>query len=240
MERRYLVAALAIVATFAVFSRGFRSLEQLATQRAEHRGAMAKASCGANAAARAMAKLRTHLRPAYPEEAQLLAEMNVPFAGLEQRSQEMARQNLAASQCAREQLKRDTERLRRESARMRENMAHSAASVRLAPMALRVELPSDLEQRIEIRNEALAGRVAAANVKMQIAAARLQDPSVWIASSAPTAVEVDVPDAYAPDVSSNVTTHVKCKVKAVVHSQVQVQQAVRDAMRQWQYGYTSK
>ena len=29
MERRYLVAALAITATFAVFSRGFRTLEHV-------------------------------------------------------------------------------------------------------------------------------------------------------------------------------------------------------------------
>ena len=80
MERRYLVAALAIIATFAGFSHGFRCLQHLSLLHAEHLDAMAKVKADAGSAARAMAKIRTHLRPGYPEEAQLLAEMNVPIA----------------------------------------------------------------------------------------------------------------------------------------------------------------
>jgi hypothetical protein len=232
MERRYLVAALAIVATFAVFSHGFRSLEQLAMRHGE-RGAMAKAKCGASSAARAMANLRTHLRPGYAEEAQLLAEMNLPIAGLEAKAAgEMAKQNEAASACARETAMREAEHARRDANRMRENMAHAAADIRVAPMSLQADLP-ELDQRIEEKNAALAARIAAANVKLQIAAARLQDPAVWITPPAPPAMVVDV-----PEVPADVATHVQCKVKAVIHQHVQ--QAVRDAMRQLQYGYISK
>src|ERR1035438_5650479 len=82
MERRYLVAALAIIATFAVFSRGFRTLEHVSLSYGQHVGATAKSKCDGDvsAASRFMGKVRTHLRPGYPEEAQLLAEMNLPIA----------------------------------------------------------------------------------------------------------------------------------------------------------------
>jgi len=65
MERRYLVAALAIIATFAVFSRGFRTLERVSLSYGQHVGAAAKAKCNADASAasRFMGKVRTHLRP---------------------------------------------------------------------------------------------------------------------------------------------------------------------------------
>jgi len=43
MERRYLVAALVIIATFTGFSRGFQSLQHISFLHAEHLGAMAKA-----------------------------------------------------------------------------------------------------------------------------------------------------------------------------------------------------
>jgi hypothetical protein len=41
MERRYLVAALVIIATFTGFSRGFQSLQHISFLHAEHLGAMA-------------------------------------------------------------------------------------------------------------------------------------------------------------------------------------------------------
>jgi len=39
MERRYLVAALVIIATFTGFSRGFQSLQHISFLHAEHLGA---------------------------------------------------------------------------------------------------------------------------------------------------------------------------------------------------------
>ncbi|HUI84318.1 MAG TPA: hypothetical protein VL240_08845, partial [Candidatus Binatia bacterium] len=61
MERRYLVTAVAIIATFAGLSRGFHSLQRLAAEHGQH--FMAGATCPASAAAQAVARLRTRLHP---------------------------------------------------------------------------------------------------------------------------------------------------------------------------------
>ena len=134
MERRYLVAALAIIATFAVFSHGFRTLEHVSLLYGHH--AAAKCNAEASATSRFMGKMRSHLRPGYPEEAQLLAEMNLPIAMAQAKvAEEVARQNMAAARCAREtalreaqRARREVERAQREATRMRQRMAHSNAS----------------------------------------------------------------------------------------------------------------
>jgi hypothetical protein len=134
MERRYLVAALAIIATFAVFSHAFRTLEHVSLLYGHHAGA--KCNADASAASRFIGKVRTHLRPGYPEEAQLLAEMNLPIAMAQAKvAEEVARQNMAAARCAREtalreaqRARREVERAQREATRMRQRMAHSNAS----------------------------------------------------------------------------------------------------------------
>src|ERR1039458_2601090 len=150
MERRYLVAALAIIATFAVLSHGFRTLEQVSLLYGHH--AAAKCNAEASAASRFMGKVRSHLRPGYPEEAQMLAEMNLPIAMAQAKvAEEVARQNMAGARCAREPAlrearpaRRDAERLQREAMRMRERMAHSNASA--MPIA---NADADVDQRDE-------------------------------------------------------------------------------------------
>jgi hypothetical protein len=154
MERRYLVAALAIIATFAVFSHGFRTLEHVSLLYGQHAGADLRAKCNADASAasRFMGKVRTHLRPGYPEEAQMLAEMNLPIAMAQAKvAEEVARQNMAAARCAREtalreaqRARREAERPQREAMRMRERMAHSNASA--MPIA---NADADVDQRDE-------------------------------------------------------------------------------------------
>ncbi len=154
MERTYLVAALAIIATFAVFSHGFRRLEQVSLLYGHHAGVGLTAKCnsGASAASRSMDKVRTHLRPGYPEEAQLLAEMNLPIAMAQAKvAEEVARQNMAAARCAREtalreaqRARREPERAQREATRMRERMAHANASA--VPIA---NAAADVDQRDE-------------------------------------------------------------------------------------------
>jgi len=114
MERRYLVAALAIIATFAVFSHGFRTLEHVSLLYGQH--AAAKCNAEASAASRFMGKMR--LRPGYAEEAQLLAEMNLPIAMAQAKvAEEVARQNIAAAQCARATALREAQRARRQAER---------------------------------------------------------------------------------------------------------------------------
>jgi len=208
MERRYLVAALAIIATFAVTSRGFRTLERMSLRHDNHFwtkarvGAMAKAECEASSTARAMTKLRTRLRPRYPEEAQLLAEMNVPIAAMQSRiAQQMARQDAAISQCARERAMQDAERARRDAMRLQERMTHAAGQANMAPISLQLNLPSDLDQRIQAQTAALAARFAANNVKLQVAADRLRESSVRIDG-------LDLPAIDMTDDGGHVSTHV--------------------------------
>ena len=75
MERRYLVAALAIVATFAVFSHGFRALQRMSVDHSENYRTMAAARCWANSAAHTVARVRSRFQHGYPgyppEQAQL-------------------------------------------------------------------------------------------------------------------------------------------------------------------------
>ncbi len=245
MERRYLVAALAIIATFAVSTRGFHSLEQLSMKHARYFGAIqraelmarteavAKAQCGANAAARAAAKVRTHLRPRYPEEAQLLAEMNVPIASAEMRvAEQMVRQNLIATQCARAAAQREAERAHRQAQRMRQNMAHAMVKGLPNTISLQVTLPSDFEQRIEEKAAVMAAHIAAQNVKVQMAANKFQEASVQFAEPVVTTEdEEDTSDQG----SSTVRTHSRCKNKTTWQ-----QQAARDTARKFQYSFTSK
>ncbi len=145
MERRYLVAALAIIATFAVFSHGFRTLEHVSLLYGHHAGA--KCNADASAASRFIGKVRTHLRPGYPEEAQLLAEMNLPITRAQAKvAEEVARQNIAAAQCARATALREAERAQREATRMRERMAYNSANASAMPIA---NAAADVDQRDE-------------------------------------------------------------------------------------------
>jgi hypothetical protein len=170
MDRRYLVAALAIIATFAVFSRGLRSLERVSLSygqhvslsNGQHSEANAHAKCNADAAAsRLIGKVRTHLRPAYPEEAQLLAEMNLPIVMAQAKvAQQLVRQNMAAAECARATALREAERAQREALRMRQRMARTNANSSPLPIAWTVSA-ADVDRQVRAKTAALAERIAA-------------------------------------------------------------------------------
>ncbi len=165
MERRYLVSALAMILAFAATSHGFRALQQMSWVHVRHSGAMAHSMHAPSCAARALAKIHTHLRPRYPEEAQLLAEMNVPLANMQATiEQRMAQQNSAIAQGYRERAMQDAEHAYRDAMRMQQGMTRAAGRANLGPMAMEVNLPADLDQRI---NAALASSMAANNVKLQ-------------------------------------------------------------------------
>ncbi len=124
------------------------------------------------------AELKTHLHPAYPEEAQLLAEMNVPVAVAQARMAEQAmEQSQAAAQCARETAMREAERARREAARMQEEMAREAR-ISMAPVVVDLSGLDGLDRRIQIKTANLARRMAIQNARVQIAAAKLQAVSM--------------------------------------------------------------
>jgi hypothetical protein len=233
MERRYLVAALAIIATFTGFSRGFQSLQHLSPLQVSHLRAFARVKCEASAAAaHAMARVRTHLHPGYPEEAQLLAEMNAPMPPLEEKIALPVAPAAPPVPCVGATVEREAQRAHRDSMRMRQHMARLASGSGVDPISLRLNLPSDFEQRIQAKADAMTARMEAQQERMQIAAARMQESYARMAESVP--VEVDVVDQ--PDM--RVDTHISCKI--ATHWQQQTQQAVRRAMQQMQYGFTSK
>jgi hypothetical protein len=226
MERRYLVAALAIIATFAVFSHGFHALQRMSFDHSENHRTMAAARCWANSAAHTVARVRSHFQHGYPgyppEQAQLVAEMDMP--GMESTiAEQMARQDNAVARCARERALQEAERARRETIRWQKDYARAYARPAAAPAAFAIALPADLDQRVQ-------AQIAATQVKMQIAQERLES------FQAPS-----VPEIPAIDVDTQITTpavpSVKCKVKVS-------KQAMRDAMRglqyQYQYGFTSR
>jgi N-methylhydantoinase A/oxoprolinase/acetone carboxylase beta subunit len=220
MERRYLVAALAIIATFAVFSRGFHALQEMSFDHSDKNfRTMAAAKCWASSAALNIAKVRAHFHHDYPpEQAQMVAEMNLP--GMESTiAEQMSRQDAAISRCAREKALQQAERARRDVMRVQEDYMRAYAprvpSTPPTPMAF--SMPSDLQQRLEAKTMA---RVAESQVQLQMAAEKLANIEI-------PAIEVET------HVAPVVVPNVQCKVKVS-------RQAMRDALRSYQYGFSSK
>jgi hypothetical protein len=208
MERRYLVVALAIIATFAITSRGFRALEHVSLLHAAHAQTMDHPQCPSSIATRALAKIHTHLRPRIPEEAQMLAELNVPLANMQSTiAEQMSRQNEAITQCARERTMRDAERAYRDAMRLQQQMQRSASYISIPPAALS-GLPPDAEARIQAKAAALAAKFAANNIKVQI------DPEPF----GPSATQMEnIPVVDVTDDGGHVSTqvhvhtHANCK-----------------------------
>jgi hypothetical protein len=208
MERRYLVAALAIVATFAVFSRGLRTLERVSLSYGRDVEANANAKCNADASAasRFIGKVRSHLRPGYPEEAQLLAEMNLPIVMAQAKvAEQVARQNIAAAQCARATALREAERAQRKATRMREKMARTSANASAMPIAWEVNAALGVNQRVQARTIALAERIAAQNMSLQMAAERMREASMQFSDSNVTEA---APEQHS---SSDAGSKVRCR-----------------------------
>ncbi len=180
MDRRYLAATLAIVGTFLVLSHGFRSLEQVVMAHAQRMNA------------HAMDKWRpgaTHLRSNFPEEAQLLAEMNVPMVKM--RADLAARKNAALR--AREDAMREAERTRHEAAKIREQITCRDNS---APMSFRYTPSPDFEKTVRMETAMVAKQLAKQNLKMQIAMSKLHASAVQVADVEPqvsvvTSVDTD-------------------------------------------------
>jgi hypothetical protein len=222
MERRYLVAALAIIATFTVTSRGFRTLEHLSVVRAAHAEVFVKSRCQSSSAAQALAKIGTRLRPRFPEEAQLLAEMNAPLVNVQSTiAEQMARQDAAIARCARERAMRDAERAYRDAMRAQQSWARSAGYFSVPPAPISVSapdvvisppaapsLPPDIAARMRDKAAAIAARVAASNMKLQMAADKLG-----------TLQNMEIPAVEVSDDGGNIVTHVhvhtntRCKAK---------------------------
>jgi hypothetical protein len=182
MERIYLVAALAVIATFAGFSRGFQSLQRISQQ---HGQVMSGPQCGAlpSIVSSVLARLKNDLPQTDPEEAQLLAELNLPLAAMQAKvAEQAAKQSQAAAEIARETAMREAERARRDALRMHEEMAREK-NMAVAPIVIDLHGLNGLDQRIQIKAAAMADRMVARSMKMQMAAAKMQAVSMQFDNS---------------------------------------------------------
>ena len=180
MERIYLVAALAITVTFAGISRGFQSLQRISQQ---HGQAMSGPQCSAppSIVSRVLARLKNDLHQTDPEEAQVLAELNLPLAAMQAKvAEQAAKQSQAAAEMARETAMRESERARHDAMKMREEMAREK-NMAVAPISIDLHGLDGLDQRIQIKTAALAQRLAARNMRMQMA--RMQAVSMQFDNS---------------------------------------------------------
>jgi hypothetical protein len=183
---------------------------------------MAKAKCESQAASRAVAKLRTHLRPGYAEEAQLLAEMNLPIANMSEKiAERMAKQQASVAKCDRARAKQEAERARRDAQRLTERITRAVVESGATPISLDTTMPSNLDRRIQAKMAAMTARLAANGVKLEIATDKLRQLPVEIEG-------LDMPMTYVTDDGGKVSTHVRTHV----HTNVQVRCNVSSDDRQ--------
>jgi hypothetical protein len=181
MERIYLVAALAMIVTFGGFSHGFQSLQQLSLKHSLRGQAASGPQCNSlpSIVSRWVARVKSELDPSSPEEAQMLAEMNVPIAEMQaQAAEQAAKQAQIAAEIARQTAIREAERAQRDAAKMHEQMARAGHSIMVAPMTIDLRGLDNLDQRIQIRTAAIAEHIAARNMRREIEAAKWQAMAV--------------------------------------------------------------
>ncbi len=104
----------------------------------------------------------------------MLAELNIPIAAVQARvAEQAARQSMAATRCAREMAMREAERAQREAMRSRAKMARGSSQ----PISFAPSLPDDFAQRMQFQTAALADRLAARTVSVQLAADKFEEVS---------------------------------------------------------------
>ena len=162
MERRYLAATLALAATFAIFSREFRSghLAKFPTSRAE---LQADVDCAKHyVAEQMMAKLQPYLDHT-PEQAQIVAELNLPeLARAEQKVVDA--QVLATEQSAHQKCE--------VTLRAQRDVMHAqTASERALEIEIRnVERAQKIQELAVVRAQELTERAAERAQKINVAA----------------------------------------------------------------------
>ena len=163
MERRYLAATLALAATFAIFSREFRAghLTKFPTSRAE---LQADVACAKHyVAAQVMAKLQPYLDRGTPEQAQMLAELNVP--GIVRVDQKIANAEALATQQLARQKCEATLRAQREAMRVQQaNQRAVEIQIRTADQLQR------LQELVNLRTQEMSARAAERATRINVAA----------------------------------------------------------------------
>jgi hypothetical protein len=164
MERRYLAATLALAATFAIFSREFRSghVAKFPTSRTQ---LQADIACVKHyVATQVMAKLEPYLDRATPEQAQMVAELNLPeLVRVEQKvvdAEVLATQEQAAHQKCELTLRTQ-----------REAMRAQQVSERAIQIQMRnVERAQRIQQLAVVRAQQVSERAAERAMQINVAA----------------------------------------------------------------------
>ena len=166
MERRYLIATLALVATFAIFSREFRSghLANLPCTRAELKADLACAK--QYLVDQVDAKVHPFVSRGIPEEQQMVAELNLPVlvAANEQAAEVQAQiaQQMAEKQCdAATRAQEQALRAQEIGLREQERSLHAAerAQERAAEISARVqERAQEMNERASMRAQEITAR----------------------------------------------------------------------------------
>jgi hypothetical protein len=234
MERRYLVATLALVATFAIFSREFRAgyMAKLPRTRAELRADLA---CAKHYVAdQLVAKVRPFVDRGSPEEQQMVAELNLPV--LVRANEKVAEtQALVAEQVA----ERDCEAARREQERA---MRAQEAGMRAQEHSLRAaeraqERAAEMSARAQERAQEMSARAQERAQEMTVRASeRAVEVSARAMERAQKAMEKSnkwkfvVPNPPTPpsaptpiDFEFTMPSDIDQQVRAAVESRVAVQ-----------------
>lgn len=167
MERGYLAGLLLVLAVFTGMSHGIRSLERWSSKHFGHIAVMAKSGCRAHSAKQGIAKLDMQRSPRYAEEAQLLAELNLP-SNMPSNSAQATAAAHAGMACARARAMQEAERARRDMLRAQRDLMQ----MRIEPMTVKVNLPPDFAQQIQQSTQA-AMQLANKQVRIQIEKNRL-------------------------------------------------------------------
>ena len=258
MERRYLVATLALVSTFSIFSREFRSghLANLPTTRAE---LMSELKCARKYVTdQIVANAAPFMHRDVPDAAQIVAQMDLPeLAGMQEQIEAQVSQNVAHN-VAQNIAKNVAEKQCDAAQRVEEQALRAQESgIRAQEIGLRAaeraqeraaEVSARAQERAAEMNARMSECAAEINVRAQEIAARATEraqravwnsrgrmlppnpPSTAIAPPAPLPIDfqVSLPSDFDQQVQAVVDSHVAVKC---VRTKVAAQQ-VRTVMIQ--------
>lgn len=185
MERRDVIAVVAIIGTFVGLSNGFKALRQFSAGQAPHASALARSWIAP--LSHEYADLRAHFAPRCPsqqvphiaeEQAQVMADMQNSLAEMQS---QMAAQQAEMAVRQHEKLEADAQQVRRDAMRLRQQA-----------FVMRASLPQQIEVNVpEIDSDALSQSISNL-VHTQLAAIRvpvdLQIPSIHVNSHVSTRI----------------------------------------------------
>jgi hypothetical protein len=219
MERRYLVATLALVATFAIFSQEFRAgyLAKVPLTRAELRAHLVCAK--QYVADHLVAKVRPFVDRGIPEEQQMVAELNLPVLVRANEkvtetqalvAEQVAERNCEAAQRAQEKAMRVQEAQIR--AQERSLQAAERAQERAAELAARAQ---ERAQELSARATERAVEVSA---RAQQRAQKAMEKSKWkfVLPATPNPPSTPIPIDFEFTLPSDIDQQVRAAVQGRV------------------------